>query len=305
MIIKKDLTFVVQGAVGLETGDVLKNIRRNFKESTIILSTWYGSNVDNLDYDQLVLSKDPGVYHKYFYDNEIKNNINRQLISTFNGLKKVTTKYVIKTRTDNLFKNTNILHYLSKYRETNEKFQITKERILVLSNLITINPKKIIKLALHPSDFIVAGLTEDIKEYFNIPLMNSSDLNYFSENKKPKEWSSFKVIPRYTTEQYILIQNLKKKNIQFKMDHALDLNGFNTKLTMDLFGDSFCLVPTFLAGLENIKHPINFKTKANHIFTFYEWKYLVSSKRFYKIFDFERIYYLLLSSLKYIVRRII
>ncbi|MDH6298852.1 WavE lipopolysaccharide synthesis family protein [Polynucleobacter sphagniphilus] len=298
MIKSESLTFVVQGAIGSDTGNALKSIRKNFSQSKIVLSTWHGSKTDGLDFDYLVLSVDPGAEYNYFYDIEIKNNINRQIISSFNGLKYVSTEYVVKTRSDNVFINSNLLRYISNYRNTNNEFNISKERILVMSNLITMNPNKILKLALHPSDFIVAGLSDDIRNYFDIPLMKNEDLNYFNQNSRPIEWRSFKLLPRFTTEQYIMIENLKKKNIEFRMKDGLDFNNLNIQLTMDLFGDSFCLVPSFYLGLKNNKHPINLTSKSNHIFTFNEWRYLASKRIIYKIFDFEYLYYLVLSCLK-------
>lgn len=303
MIKPEYLTFVVQGAIGSDTKNALKSIRKNFRKSKIVLSTWHGSKIDDLDFDYLILSKDPGAEYNYFYDKEIKNNVNRQIISSLNGLKKVNTKYVVKTRSDNIFINSNLLRYISNYRNTNNRFNFSKERILVMSNLITINPNKNLKLALHPSDFIVAGLSDDIRNYFDIPIMKNEDLNYFNKNRRTLEWERFKLLPRFTTEQYIMIENLKKKNIEFKMKDGLDINRFNTELTMELFGDSFCLVPSFILGLRNNKHPIYFTSKSNHIFTFNEWKYLASRKIIYKILDFEYYYYLILSTMKFGIKK--
>lgn len=56
----KDISVVVQGAVGGYTPVCLASVRKHLPESEIVLSTWKGSNVEGLDYDVLVLSDDPG-----------------------------------------------------------------------------------------------------------------------------------------------------------------------------------------------------------------------------------------------------
>ena len=56
----KDISVVVQGAIDKGyTPLCLKSIIKYLPESEIILSTWEGSEVDNLDYDVLILSEDP------------------------------------------------------------------------------------------------------------------------------------------------------------------------------------------------------------------------------------------------------
>ena len=63
-----DISVVVQGAIAgpskdgkaYPTRDCLLSIRRRLPGAEIILSTWKGSDVTGLDYDQLVLNDDPG-----------------------------------------------------------------------------------------------------------------------------------------------------------------------------------------------------------------------------------------------------
>ena len=100
MIKPEEISVVVQGAIDKDnTAKCLKSIRYYLPKSEIILSTWENSNIDDLDYDILVENKDPGaliqdpLYGAY-------NNGNRQLLSTQEGIKKATRKYILKLRTD-------------------------------------------------------------------------------------------------------------------------------------------------------------------------------------------------------------
>ena len=57
----KDISIVVQGAVDPKnTPKCLTSIRKYLPGAEIILSTWEGTDCTGLDYDVLVLNKDPG-----------------------------------------------------------------------------------------------------------------------------------------------------------------------------------------------------------------------------------------------------
>ena len=63
----EDITFIIQGKICNKdkyhresTKHALKTIRKNFKKSQIILSTWEGEDVSGLEYDKVIFNKDPG-----------------------------------------------------------------------------------------------------------------------------------------------------------------------------------------------------------------------------------------------------
>ena len=52
MIDSKDISVIVQGPINKkETPKCLKSIRKFLPEAEIILSTWQGTDISNLDYD--------------------------------------------------------------------------------------------------------------------------------------------------------------------------------------------------------------------------------------------------------------
>ena len=104
----KDISVVVQGAINSEvTPKCLESIRKYLPEAEIILSTWEGSDVVRLDYDKLILNKDPGGAD-CSRDGKGINNCNRELVSTFEGLKLANRKYALKIRSDIVFINNKI-----------------------------------------------------------------------------------------------------------------------------------------------------------------------------------------------------
>lgn len=111
MIKSKDISVVVQGAINpTETPKTLKSIREYLPDAQIILSTWEGADVNGLDYDILIENKDPGTVLLISRKNKkIYNNVNRQLLSIQEGLKKVERKYTLKFRSDLILENANFL----------------------------------------------------------------------------------------------------------------------------------------------------------------------------------------------------
>ena len=90
----------------------------------MILSTWEGQDVCGIDADEIIFNKDPSssvfVYSKK--NEAIKVNINRQITSSYQGLKAVKTKYAAKLRTDNILFNTNIIKIFGQYQDVTNNF---------------------------------------------------------------------------------------------------------------------------------------------------------------------------------------
>lgn len=63
----RDISIVIQGAVDkINTPKCVKSLRKYFPGSQIIVSTWEGTNINALDADDFILSKDPGGFRVNF-----------------------------------------------------------------------------------------------------------------------------------------------------------------------------------------------------------------------------------------------
>lgn len=167
MITSKEISFVVQGAVNTkETRKCLKSIRKYMPDSEIILSTWDGSDVSGLDYDILILNKDPGAVYLEYRKNY--HNLNRQLFSTQEGLKRVTRKYAMKLRSDMILTSDKFLEYFDKFQKRSANYNLFKRKVLIPAIFTRFNvykpddPKSIF----HISDLWLFGLKEDLDTYF-------------------------------------------------------------------------------------------------------------------------------------------
>ena len=131
---------------------------------------------------------------------------NFQITSTWNGLQKANREYAIKMRSDIILTGTGFIKYFIKYNK-NKDSEILNNKVVVLP---TYNPRKKTKLLFDTCDWFYFGLTEDIKNIFNIPLMDKNKL------KGEKINGYYLIANNFPPEQYIWSTFLGKyKNIYF------------------------------------------------------------------------------------------
>lgn len=218
----QDISVVIQGALDHNyIYKTLKSIRKKLPKAEIILSTWEGTDVSELDYDVLVLNKDPGA--EIFTPDGKRQNQNRQIISTQNGIKKATRKYVLKIRSDMKIKGTRFLTYFGKYIKRNPECKILKERILINSlytrnSLMQKSKKELQPYLFHPSDWMMFGLKEDILNIWDIPLAPEPETSqYFVDH--PNLPHAGGCLTRWHAEQYIWLSFLKKNKVKLDYDN--------------------------------------------------------------------------------------
>jgi len=181
-----DISVVVQGPVHVDsqrefeggiTKTCLESVRQFLPGSKIILSTWPDSCLDGLDYDEVVVSDDPGqnVFAYYPDKSPRLENTNRQIVSTKEGLKLVDTKYAMKLRTDFKLTGDRFKHLQETYDAYSDKFRVLDERVVV-SNNFSRKYYRGLPTAFYICDFFYFGLTKDVKGIWDIPLF--PDLPY-------------------------------------------------------------------------------------------------------------------------------
>lgn len=263
MIKSKDISLVVQGAIDKENTPLcLKSIREYLPEAEIVLSTWEDSDTQGLDYDKLVLSKDPGAVlcaprFNYY------NNVNRQLLSSQNGLKFCNRKYAMKMRTDNILTKNSFLEYFDKFEKRCEEFKLFEKRLIVLS----LFSRKFfgIPTPFRICDWVSFGLTDDVKKYyFNIDLVDEPDFSLYFQNY-PEFISKNNPSPfhyhRYTTEQYYPLNCFKKFFTEIKMENLEDFNDINIRQSEIALANNFIF-------LDYSQHGIYLKKAKNR---WYQW----------------------------------
>lgn len=147
------LDIVLQGQFVEFTEEVIENYSNLPFVNQVILSCWKDDNVI------FKRPKEEGLNLCFNQKPDIigDDNINLQIVSSFNGLKKVSTEYAIKMRTDQLY------DYDSMIRMYQFFIEHRKEHRVFVSGMYP-------HLLFHPKDTLFWGKTEDLISIFDIPL---------------------------------------------------------------------------------------------------------------------------------------
>ena len=250
---------MIQGLVVQEY--MQKNINRIkelLPDAEIIVSTWENANIDGIECDKLILNKEPEA--EYFIEGaEHKLNINRMLLSTKEGIKQSTRKYILKLRSDLRLDNINFLKEYFKYPVRNPKYVITKERIVCIS-IFSLEYEEDSGIRyytpFHVSDWCCFGLAEDIRMLFDIELVDAKDYSQYFRihnitKRYPISWMNDRLW-RYPPEQYIT-SNLARKKFEFRFDHCLDYDEKLCGLSENIIINNFIIVDANQFRLKSCK----------------------------------------------------
>ncbi|MCI8285824.1 MAG: hypothetical protein HFE90_11335 [Firmicutes bacterium] len=271
----KDISVVVQGAVCDYTSTCISSIREYLPGAEIVLSTWEGTNTDGLDYDILVLSEDPGAFDCHNYDFQKVNNVERQVKSTYEGLKMATKKYAVKIRTDFSLTSANFLNWHNKYTRKNKECSFFDERLLCCT-IYSRNPRytynRGLQLVAHPSDFFFFGLKSDVLRLYNMDLICEEDKIWFAR-KYPNNYVND--LPRFVPEQFLWVNFLSKyiNNINMLPKDKEDIRSDIIKFSEKNLAANLILLSPIQLGI-TCNRDIFSEAMPETCFTHWDWKQL-------------------------------
>ncbi len=272
----KDITFVVQGAIDEKyITKCINSIIKYFKNSSIIISTWENEFVPDdvlAKVNKIIYNTDPGFCTRNCKPDGKPNNVNRQIVSTINGMKEVKTKYAVKIRSDFIIKNNNFLKYFDNYNKFDNDYRIFEKRI-VCAMFGTRKPKAVhYNLPFHIADFFYFGQTQDLIKLFDIPLVTEEEFEWFIRYTDIMPDTNAR--NRYNAEQSIWINCLKKQGVNVKCEYSTHVNNEIVEQSDKYLVNNFYPVAFARLGVQPQK--LNLKSK-NHIsdysdyFTENEW----------------------------------
>lgn len=236
-----DISVVVQGAVDkTSTARCLASVRRVLPGAQVILSTWENTDVCGLDFDEVVFCKDPGAVlcsPKFNY----YNNLNRQLLSTVEGLEKCARKYAMKLRSDNILTTSSFLKYFRRFPKRCGEFKLFEERLIVPTifsrkHFGTPQPFRV-------CDWFTFGLTSDVKKYYmSIDPVKEPEFSLWFQNKTEQfqpEYPSPFHFHRFTTEQYYCLNCFQKYFPEIHMEDLTDFNAENIQQSEVALANNF------------------------------------------------------------------
>ena len=250
-----DISVVVQGAIDrVNTSLCLSSVRKYLPDAEIILSTWEGSSVRDLDFDILIFNKDPGPIVSRL--NGTVDNTSRQIISTIEGIRQSKRQYVLKLRSDCVLNSNSFLDFFRLYPQRNKFYSFFKKRIIA-STLFSkrfLDRNSLIPTPFHISDWFHFGCKEDLLLLWDIPIISDEDYdiyNYGLEGAYSGLWMS----SRYSAEQYILFNSVIKKYKNVNFDNMLDFNSENIGFSERFIANNFILKAPKSLGFLIYKEP--------------------------------------------------
>lgn len=233
----------------------LNSIRCQLEGAEIILSTWKGETVCDLPFDKLLLNDDPDgtICHRCL---DIYNNVNRQIVSTKNGIIAATRKYVLKIRSDLELEHLGFLEYYGRFNRYDERMRLLQQRILVCS-VFSKNPKRVFPFPFHPSDWFHFGLREDVLALWDIPLAREPETSrWFETHMRPDPDLYPSFLCRYLPEQYIWLSFLRK-HWDVSFEHIWDCTSENIELSERSIVNNLVILEPKRIGIRSSKYGFN------------------------------------------------
>jgi len=255
-----EISVVVQGPVVGKVDDApdvrltaacLQSIRHHLPGAEIILSTWIGSDLRNLDFDRVVESVDAGsVSFSGVYN--LGYNLNRQIRSSSAGLRHASRPYAMKLRSDMRIGGTGFLQLFDQFPARNNEWRVFDRR-LVACNLVSQNVRRR-GLPMCPSDWVHFGQTIDVRKLWDIPEDEGNNVaRYFEHRERPKPDKNPILICRYAPEQYVWLHCLKKDG-PVDFDHIWDSRPEVVKLTELTIANNLILADEDRLGIRFCKY---------------------------------------------------
>lgn len=251
----KNISVVVQGPIDWSlyqkslkgtTLTLTQNIRKLLPNAEIVISTWEKQQIDGLLMDKVVFSKDPGA--QGVASGFTPNNVNRQIVSTVQGLKAATRPFCLKIRSDMIIEGVDFIKiFCGKPDFPNNKRKLFRHSI-VTNNFSSRNTETISEklhnhfLLFHPSDHAQFGYTEDIMKFWDIPFQADNDAYYFLERAFPNRWRMAE-LSRLAPEQHICVNAICKSGEKIDFKHYADYTPELRKLSDHYLDTYFISIP--------------------------------------------------------------
>ena len=275
-----EITVIVQGPVVGGADDhpddrltywCLESIRRHLHGARIVLSTWDGSDVDGLDYDDIILNTDPGGVPLFLSPRvKVLNNVNRQIVTTKAGMRLCSSNYVLKLRSDLALGSSGFLDYFGKFEKCDERYRYLSSKVLTCS-LFARNPRRYLTpMPYHPSDWVFFGRTEDVRDIWDIDLVDEGELNWFSEdNRCPNRiWRDMR--SRFFPEQFLWTRFLRK-HCEITCDHLADIDQDNLEHSDGTLVSNLVILSLKQLGMDFLKDTVKQNHAPHTTYTHREW----------------------------------
>lgn len=292
-ISQSEISIIIQGGILNSSReldiDFIYNLNltlNNFPDSEIIVSTWKANDVveDKLKSSyprvKFLFNRDVGAISRYIDGVNVISNVNRMLISSLKGLQSASKKYSVKIRTDSYLYNNNILSCMSDYFLKNRFLSVEDvlrqqeytvfSRHLINCNLFARNPYSQLPFLYHPGDIMLAGLTQDVLRFFDVPLADESIFEHCKSMMNA-------CYMRYVPEQYVWVKNLERSIPGFKFSGNFSRDAAEVERSEKMYVNNFLPLDSVRLGFVWRKHKeVYFNKGWSSLYQPFDWVALYS-----------------------------
>ncbi|WP_439625415.1 WavE lipopolysaccharide synthesis family protein [Gemmata sp.] len=271
-VLPSEISVVVQGPVDRAlTPRCLASVRKHLPGAEVVLSTWKGTDLAGLDYDRAVENDDPGAVVCTRSEPKVYFNVNRQIVSTVNGLRAATRPYAVKVRADMEFTGTGFLDLFDRYPARAAEWRVFERRVVTCTL-----PSQSVRrrgLSYSPSDWFHFGLTADVLTLWDVPLDVGNGVGlHFANRPRPSPDRMPDFVYQFIPEQYIWINCLRKFG-PLEVAHLGDRRPGHSRLSELTFANNFIMADERILGVWFRKYPFHPSSRCGYMFHD-EWKML-------------------------------
>lgn len=215
-----DIGFVLQGAVGeadhAQLVRTIAGLRERLPGCQIVLSTWPDcASYSAVGADTVIYSDDPGPLHSVRPDGKFLNNVNRQIVSTRQGLAVIDRPFAVKLRVDCSLDHLGFLQLYQSYA-----VELNQERIVTCA-FFSVDPKMFEQVPFHISDWFQFGPVNELRAYWDCPLMTPEDAVYYGSHAYAPHstYIDKRFFCRLPTEQHIATAFARAKGYEVPAYH--------------------------------------------------------------------------------------
>lgn len=278
------MSVVVQGPVLGRPSDpplsqwtkrALDSARRVLPGAEIILSTWNGSDLTGLVADRILENEDPGA--TTYFGTERPNNVNRQIVSTRNGVTAASRPFVLKLRSETVVHHDGFRRYFGRYPARCAS-QAVQHRV-VASTIGSCVPREVdTHTCYRPSDWFHFGTREDVLALWDVPLAPEPETSHwFATMPFPDGLPAHPAKLRYCIEQYVWVAFLRKYH-PVDFDSLWDVRDETIAASERSLAANLVLISPDQAGLQSLKYPLSAFGSTGHIrrgfYTHAHWRVL-------------------------------
>ena len=255
MIDSSEISVVLQGPVRNQTAISIQSIRTLLPSAVIILSTWETENTENLDCDIVIKCKEP----QSFIQNRrlgTKNNMNRMIRSTKEGIKGASRAYILKMRSDLVLDSLRFLKTFEQYPDKNDK-SIFSHKILVPCVYSRVRLRNHLT-PFHLSDWAAFGKREDIlKLFLETTEAKEPEFTEWFLIKKHKSIYGDTTI-RMAPEQYLIYSAYRRNFNDIDFEDCSDVNIQTQEISNRFIVGNFIVSEYRYSGFKLPKYEVSF-----------------------------------------------